>query len=115
MLAWYSARAGSEIVGEIGVPALRGHSLALTGRLMDAAAKRGWRLNTPSRDAERGGSVVIDVPDGARVTQELLKREVIVDFRPNAGIRLAPHFYTTEAEVDNAIATMDEILAGQPA
>lgn len=113
--AWYSARAGYEIVGEIGVPAIRGHSLALTGRLMDAAAKRGWRLNTPSRDAERGGSVVIDVPDGARVTQELLKREVIVDFRPNAGIRLAPHFYTTEAEVDNAIATMDEILAGQPA
>ena len=113
--AWYAARAGYEIVGEIGVPAIRAHSLGLTRRLMEAAAKRGWRLNTPPRDSERGGSVVIDVPDGARVTQELLKRDVIVDYRPNAGIRLAPHFYTTEAEVDAAIATMDEILAGQPA
>lgn len=113
--AWYSARAGYEIVGEIGVPAIRAHSLGLTRRLMDAAARRGWRLNTPVRDSDRGGSVVIDVPDGARVTSELLKRGVIVDYRPNAGIRLAPHFYTTEAEIDHAIAAMDEILAGQPA
>jgi kynureninase len=113
--AWYAARAGYEIVAEIGVAAIRAHSLALTRRLMDAAAARGWRLNTPHRDAERGGSVVIDVPDGARVADELIRRDVIVDYRPNAGIRLAPHFYTTEAEIDAAVASMDEILAGQPA
>ena len=46
--------------------------------------------------------MVIDVPDGARVTDELLAAEVIVDYRPNAGIRIAPHFYNTEAEIDHA-------------
>lgn len=110
--AWYAARAGYEIVADIGVPVIRERSLALTRRLIDAAAARGWRLNTPSDDAERGGTVVIDVPNGAAVTDELLRRHVIVDFRPNAGIRLAPHFYTTEREIDVAVETIDAILAG---
>ena len=110
--AWYAARAGYEIVGEIGVPAIRQHSLALTRKLIDAATARGWRLNTPTDDVERGGSVVIDVPNGAAVADELCKRQVIVDHRPNAGIRLAPHFYTTDREIDHAIETIDAILAG---
>ena len=106
----YSARAGYEIVRTIGVPAIRERSLGLTRRLIDAATARGWRLNTPTIDAHRGGSVVIDVPNGAAVTDELLRRNVIVDHRPGAGIRVAPHFYNTEAEVDAAVATMDAIL-----
>jgi kynureninase len=107
----YSARAGYEIVGEIGVPAIRTRSLELTKRLIDAADRHGWRLNTPAADAERGGSVVIDVPNGAAVTDELLRRQVIVDFRPNAGIRIAPHFYSTETELDQAIETIAELVA----
>ncbi len=110
--AWYAASAGYEIVGEIGVPAIRERSLALTRRLIDAAGTRGWRLNTPSADADRGGTVVVDVPNGAAVASELIRRGVIVDHRPNAGIRIAPHFYTTDSEIDAAIAAIDEILAG---
>jgi|SRR5579862_9012169 len=109
----YSARAGYEIVGEIGVPAIRARSLQLTKRIIDAAADHGWRLNTPVSDHERGGSVVIDVPDGQRVTDELIRRNVIVDFRPGAGIRIAPHFYNTDNDIDKAIATLDEILSTQ--
>jgi kynureninase len=77
---------------------------------MDAAERRGWRLNMPTADAERGGSVIIDVPSGAQVTEELLRRQVIVDHRPNAGIRIAPHFYNSEADVDRAMAVMDEVV-----
>jgi kynureninase len=55
---------------------------------------------------------VLDVPDGAAVTDELIRRQVIVDYRPGAGIRVAPHFYNTEAEVDAAAAAIDEILHG---
>lgn len=103
----YAARAGYEIVGEIGVPAIRERSLRLTRRLLDAAGRHGWRLNTPSLDPERGGSVVIDVPRSAEVTEELLAAQIIVDHRPNAGIRVAPHFYNTEAEVDRAIEAIE--------
>jgi kynureninase len=104
-----SARAGYEIVAEIGVPAIRAKSLRLTRRLMDAARDHGWRLNTPDRDEDRGGSVIIDVPQADRATEELLKRQVIVDYRPGAGIRLAPHFYTSEADIDTAVSALDEI------
>jgi kynureninase len=106
----YSARAGYEIVASIGVPAIRARSLTLTRRLIDAALAAGYRLNTPTADHERGGSVIIDVPDGAAAADELIRRGVIVDYRPGAGIRMAPHFYNTEAEIDHAMATLREIV-----
>jgi kynureninase len=106
----YSARAGYEIVAEIGVPAIRERSLKMTRKLIDAAVQRGWRVNTPPADADRGGTVVIDVPNGAEITDELLRRQVIVDYRPNAGIRIAPHFYTTDAEIDAAIQAIDALV-----
>lgn len=106
----YSARAGYEIVAAIGVPAIRTRSLRLTRKLIDAALAAGCRLNTPTSDHERGGSVIIDVPNGAAVADELIRRGVIVDYRPGAGIRVAPHFYNTEAEIDHAVATLREVV-----
>jgi kynureninase len=111
----YSARAGYEIIGEIGVDAIRARSLHLTRRLMDAARAAGFRLNTPDADRERGGSVIIDVPNGAAVADELIRRGVIIDHRPGAGIRMAPHFYNTEEEIDLAISTLVEIVDLPPA
>ena len=105
----YSARAGYKVVGQIGVPAIREKSLRLTRKLMDAAVRRGWTLNTPPTDADRGGSVVIDVPNGAAVAQELIKRGIIIDHRPGAGIRIAPHFYSTGEEIDRAVETLEEL------
>jgi len=106
----FSARAGYEIVAGIGVPAIRARSLALTRRLIDGALAAGYRLNTPTSDQERGGSVILDVPNGAAVADELIRRGVIVDYRPGAGIRVAPHFYNTEVEIDHALATLAEIV-----
>jgi len=106
----YSARAGYEIVGAIGVPAIRERSLALTRRIIAAAQAAGYRLNTPLDDRERGGSVIIDVPNSAAVADELIKRGVIIDHRPGAGIRMAPHFYNTEQEIDHAMAVLRELV-----
>ena len=110
--ALYVARAGYRLIDEIGVEAIRERSLRLTRRIMNAAQARGYRLNMPLDDRERGGTVVLDVPDGAAVAGELIQRDVIVDHRPGAGIRMAPHFYNTEDEIDRAMATLDEIVAG---
>lgn len=110
----YSCRAGYEIVGEIGVPAIREKSLRLTRQLMDRATAAGFRVNTPEADEERGGAVIIDVPNGAAAADELIRREVIVDYRPGAGIRMAPHFYNTAAEIDHAMDTLSEVVAGSP-
>jgi kynureninase len=108
--ALYSARAGYEIVAEIGVEAIRRKSLRLTRRMMEQARAAGFRLNTPEKDDERAGAVIIDVPDGRNVSNELIRREVIVDYRPDAGIRMAPHFYNTEEEIDHAMETLNAIV-----
>jgi kynureninase len=110
--AMYAARAGYEIVARIGVEAIREKSLRLTRRIIEHAQRSQYRLNTPTSDAERGGTVVLDVPDGEAVAQELLRREIIVDYRPGAGIRMAPHFYNTEEEIDHAMATLEGITQG---
>jgi kynureninase len=109
--ALYAARAGYEIVAEIGVAAIRQKSLRLTRRLMDRARGAGLRLNTPDADDQRGGAVIIDVPNGEAVAQELLRQSVIIDYRPGAGIRMAPHFYNTEEDIDRAIGMLEAIVA----
>jgi kynureninase len=111
--AYYAARAGYRIVAQIGVGPIRARSLRLTRSLIEAAEARGYRLNMPTDDRERGGTVVIDVPNGAAVADELLRREIIIDYRPGAGIRMAPHFYNTEEEIDRAVQTLDEIVAAR--
>ncbi len=37
----------------------------------------------------------------------------MIDYRPGAGIRVAPHFYTTDAELETCIAAIDDILASE--
>jgi kynureninase len=109
----YSARAGYEIVAQIGVPAIREKSLRLTRRLMDLANDAGFRVNTPEKADERGGAVIVDVPNGKAVADELIRREVIIDYRPGAGIRMAPHFYNTIEEVEHAMHVLVEIATVQ--
>jgi len=104
--ALYSARSGYEIVNEIGVPAIRAKSIRQTTRLIELADEAGLRVNTPRNPEERGGVVIIDVPNGKEVTRELVRREVLVDYRPGAGIRVAPHFYTTDEEVEHTVEEM---------
>jgi kynureninase len=110
--AMYSARSGYEIIKEIGVDAIRKKSLRQTQRLIDLADEAGFRV-TSNRDANsRGGTVVIDVPDGKEVTAELARREILVDYRPQAGIRIAPHFYTTDDELTHTIHEIRAIVNG---
>jgi kynureninase len=111
--AMYAARAGYEIVGEVGVEAIREKSLRLTRRIIELARRRGYTINTPLDDRERGGTVTIDMPGSEQVAAELLRRDVIIDYRPGAGIRMSPHFYNTQDEIDRAMATVDAIAADQ--
>jgi kynureninase len=111
--AMYSARSGYEIVHQIGVDAIRSKSLRQTGRLIELADEAGFPVRS-SRDARhRGGVVVLDVPNGKEVTKELERREVLVDYRPGAGIRIAPHFYTSDEEVDRTVGEIRSIIAGR--
>jgi kynureninase len=108
--ALYAARSGYEIMAEIGVERIREKSMRQTARLIELAEGAGFRINSPGNPGERGGTVVIDVPDGAEVTKELLRRNFLVDYRPGAGIRVAPHFYSTDEELELTVHEIQAIL-----
>jgi len=108
--ALYSARSGYEIILEVGVERIRAKSQRQTQRLIALAVERGLRVTSPRDPTRRGGTVTIDVEHGPAVTQELIRREVLVDYRPGAGIRVSPHFYTTDEEVEYTVAQIAEIV-----
>jgi kynureninase len=108
--ALFACQPGLEIVNKAGVEAIRAKSIAMTTRLMQGAKARGWRVNTPENAAERAGTVSVDCPHAYEVSRELLAREIMIDFRPRAGIRLSPHFYNRMQECDFALAQIEEIL-----
>ncbi len=108
--ALYAAKAGYEIIQEIGVNAIRAKSMRQTQRLIDLADEAAIEVRTPRDPRQRGGVVTLDVPNGKEVTAELARREVLVDYRPQAGIRIAPHFYTADDELDRTIAEIRAII-----
>ncbi|HEX9129804.1 MAG TPA: aminotransferase class V-fold PLP-dependent enzyme, partial [Gemmatimonadaceae bacterium] len=106
----YGAAEGSKILRRAGVDAIREKSVRLTSRLIELADARGYTVNAPRDPARRGGTVAIDVPHGYEVTQHLLSRDILVDYRVGAGIRIAPHFFTREDELDEAVSEIDKAL-----
>jgi kynureninase len=108
--ALYACRPGLDILNKIGIAAIREKSIRMTTRLIAGAKSRGWRVNTPENPAERAGTVSIECPHAFEVCRELLAREILVDYRPKAGVRLSPHFYNREEECDFTLAQIEEIL-----
>jgi kynureninase len=108
--ALYAARPGLEIVGSIGVEAIRAKSIRQTARLVGLAEEHGFPCTTPRDPGRRGGTVALDVPEGAAVARSLKAREILCDYRAGAGIRLSPHFYSRDDELDAAVEALAEIL-----
>lgn len=121
--ALYAAREGPRLVREAGVGAIREKSLRQTSRVLELADARGFRSATPGEPARRGGTVSVDFGSAQEVSRELNARDVLVDYRPGAGIRMSPHFYTDDSEIERAFAAIDEVRSsgtwrrwqGQPA
>ena len=109
--ALYSARGGYEIINEIGVEAIRAKSLRQTQFLMDLADEADFPVRTCREPDRRGGVVILDIPWGKEVTKDLARREILVDYRPGAGIRIAPHFYTTDEEILHTVEQIQAITA----
>ncbi|HKY24219.1 MAG TPA: aminotransferase class V-fold PLP-dependent enzyme [Gaiella sp.] len=108
--AHYAGTAGYDLIEEVGVERIRERSLEQTQLLIDLADAAGFELRTPRSPERRGGAVIVHVPDFPAVHRELTERQILCDFRPDAGIRLGPHFYNTDDELRFVVDQIREIL-----
>jgi kynureninase len=108
--ALYVAAEGVKILRKAGIAAIREKSTRLTSHVISRADTQGYPVKAPRDAARRGGTVALDVPHGYEVTQYLLSHDILVDYRVGAGIRVAPHFFTSEEEVDEAVSAISEAL-----
>jgi kynureninase len=109
--ALYSAIPGLDIVETIGLETIASESQRRTRLIIDHALERGWTINTPLDDEKRGGSVMIGVGDGPRMVEQLAARRVFVDSRPTAGLRMSPHFFNTDEEVEEALKILNGLIS----
>ncbi len=108
MPGYYQAREGYRAIREVGVGAIREKARRQTAILYDGARSRGLTVNSPERFEARGNHVTVDFPGAEVVKQELIRRGFVVDYRPGAGIRVAPHFFNSD---DECRAILDEVDA----
>jgi kynureninase len=108
--ALYAAAEGPRILRRAGIEAIREKSVRLTSLLISLTESRGYEVRAPHDPKRRGGTVAVDVPHGYEVTQHLISRNILVDYRVGAGIRIAPHFFTKEEELEEAVHEIDAAL-----
>ncbi len=106
----HAIQPGIDIIARVGVDAIRAKSLRQTQHLIDLAGKAGFEVNSPRRTEERGGTVTVNPPHAYEVSRELLARNIVIDYRPQAGIRVSPHFYNSDEEIETCIDAMREIV-----
>jgi kynureninase len=107
--ALYAAESGYKIINEISVPAIREKSVRQTQSLIELAEAAGFRVTSPRDPEQRGGTITVWDENAAAITKELIRREFIVDYRPGAGVRISPHFYTKDEELELVINEMKKV------
>jgi kynureninase len=106
----HSIQPGVDIISAVGVDNIRSKSIRQTSLLIELADKHGYEVVSPRQTEFRAGTVTLNPQESYAVSRELLARGIKIDYREKAGIRIAPHFYNTDAEVEQVITTIAEIL-----
>ena len=108
--ALHAATAGYELIEEIGVDRIRKNSLRQTALLIELLDGAGFEIVSPREEARRGGTVTVRTPEFPAVHAVLTERGILCDFRPDAGLRLGPHYYNTDEELRYAVAEIVAIV-----
>ncbi len=106
----YAVQPGIEIIAQVGVEAIRRKSMRQTALMLDLADAAGWEVNTPRDPQRRGGTVTVNPPHSYEISRELIARDILIDYRAGAGIRISPHFYNSDEEIHHCFDAIQDIL-----
>ncbi len=106
--AAYAARAGLEIVEEIGPARLRARNNDLSADLIQRAQQTGYAVRSPLDDERRAGIVALGLDDPAAAVAHLARHDIIVDHRPGL-LRISPYFYNTVEDNERLFTALQEM------
>ena len=110
---FFLAQGGLDIISEIGVDRIRARQGELTDHVIARSDEAGLDVRTPRDRAGRGGVVNVRVgEDAGAICHELLARGVCTDFRGD-GLRISPHFFNTDDDVDRCFEELGAALAAR--
>ena len=112
--SFVAATAGYELALECGVENIRRWSTKLTEKLRHDLLEAGFRINSPARPEQRGGTLTVGLEsdeNGPAFVKALEAQGILVDHRPGAGIRVSPHYYTLEDELEEFVEALTELRA----
>lgn len=110
VLALFAARAGLDWIERLGIQAIRDYSRQLTGWLMEQLVRRGMNVKSPSDPARRNGMLCVDFPGSKECQARLQEQNIVVDWRPDCGIRISPHFYTQKSDLERLLDALDTVV-----
>lgn len=110
--AFYAAREGLATVLEVGVDRIRRQSREMTGWLMERLDARGFAIKTPRDPERRNGMVCFDFEGASEVRTALEQERIIVDWRPDCGLRVSPHFYNGREDLERFLEALDRHCVG---
>ncbi|MEE9134136.1 MAG: aminotransferase class V-fold PLP-dependent enzyme [Gemmatimonadota bacterium] len=111
VFAAVAARAGMEIIEEVGARRIGERIEELSAYTMEAAGHCGFEYVGPADVNEKGATTAIRVPDPHAVEAKLKERGIVASARGDV-IRIAPHFFTRCDDIDRAMAELGKILSG---
>ena len=107
---FFLAQGGIDIISEVGPAAIRARQGELTDHVIARADEARLEVRTPRERDARGGVVNVKVGPGAeKICHQLLSRDVCTDFRGD-GLRISPHFFNTEGDVDRCFEELRELV-----
>jgi kynureninase len=95
----HTALGGQEIIDEVGMEAIQARNRQLTQNLLAGCREAGFALTVAGDPEKRSAIVMVQHADPPGAVAHLARSGIIVDHRPGH-VRVSPHFYNTEEEID---------------
>lgn len=108
--ALYAIQPGVDVITQVGVENIRAKSIRQTSLIIELADAAGYEVISPRSRDQRAGTITVRPPEAYAVSREMLARNMVIDYREGAGIRIAPHFYNSDEEIRQTMATMAAVL-----
>jgi selenocysteine lyase/cysteine desulfurase len=103
----YMAEAGLAILHEVGLESIERRIGELTAAIKEAAREAGYVVASPLDPSRHGAMVTLRCIDDNRLVASLAEDDIVVSCR-NGNLRISPHFYNNQADIDHLFRALGE-------